>query len=293
MRVVFPTLFEEFSFKVLEELVKLKPCGLKEIHFLYVIEPEKVIVPKTGEILKSEVEKLRNKALSVFKKWETFLHERGIKAFYTVEIGKPVERILLKASQVKADLVVMGHRKRRGIFGIIFSSLGSNALTLIKITTFPVLVFPSTYDFRDRESIFERPLLALDLSKNSELVVEYLCRFSPLIKDAKIIHVLKDEPLELVKEKFKRLSLKFLNHSVSCSFEVFEGNPSDEIIKVAEREKRTLIAMGIIGRHEEERRRYNLFWFGSVAQKVTDDSDVPVLLVPPERKRIEPKEGED
>ncbi|WP_022847469.1 MULTISPECIES: universal stress protein [unclassified Desulfurobacterium] len=287
MKVLFPTIFEKFSFGILRELIKLRKAGLKEIVFLYVIEPEKVIVPKTGELLKSELEKEKQKAEEGFKKWQLLLEEYGIEASYHVKMGKAVEKILETAIEENADLVILGHRKRRSFFGILFSSLGSTALTFIKVTAFPVLIFPSTFKEHEKVSIFEKIIIATDLSKNSFRMIEYILKFQPLIDGITVVHVLKNgsESTE-IEEKLKEITDHIKSSGVkNVSYKILRNDePADAILNEAQNENATLIAMGIIGTHEEKRMKYNLFWFGSVAQKVTDDADIPVLLVPPERE---------
>ncbi|WP_457567647.1 universal stress protein [Desulfurobacterium sp.] len=292
MKVLFPTIFEKFSFGILRELIKLKKAGLKEIVFLYVIEPEKVIVPKTGELLKSELEKEKKKAEEGFRKWQLLLEEHGIEASYHVKMGKAVEKILETAIEENADLVILGHRKRRSFFGILFSSLGSTALTFIKVTAFPVLVFPSTFKEHEKVNIFENILIATDLSKNSFRTIEYILKFQPLIDRATIIHVIKNgEENPSIKEKLSEIESHLKSSGIKeVQYKILHNDePADAILDEAQNQNATSIAMGIIGTHEEARMKYNLFWFGSVAQKVTDDADIPVLLVPPEReaKKIE------
>ncbi|WP_456397876.1 universal stress protein [Desulfurobacterium sp.] len=292
MKVLFPTIFEKFSFGILRELIKFKKAGLKEIVFLYVIEPEKVIVPKTGELLKSEIEKEKKKAEEGFKKWKLLLEEYGIEASYHVKMGKAVEKILETAIEENVDLVILGHRKRRSFFGILFSSLGSTALTFIKVTAFPVLVFPSTFKELEKVNIFENIIVATDLSKNSFRTLEYILKFQPLIDNVTVVHVLKNrDNISEIEEKLKEIVEHIKSTGIKeATYEIIQNDePADAILDLAQEKNATSIAMGIIGTHEEKRMKYNLFWFGSVAQKVTDDADIPVLLVPPEReaKKIE------
>ncbi|WP_456397319.1 universal stress protein [Desulfurobacterium sp.] len=287
MKVLFPTIFEKFSFGILKEIIKLKEAGLEEVIFLYVVELEKVIVPKTGELLKSELEKEKKKAAEGFRKWQLLLEEYGIKAKYYVKLGKAVEKILETALDENVDLVILGHRKRRSFLGILFSSLGSTALTFIKVTAFPVLVFPSTFKEHEKVSIFEKIEIATDLSKNAYRTVEYILKFKPLIKKVIVTHVLKTKDnIEQVENKLKEIIEHLKAEGIKeASYKLIEHtDPADAILESAQEENVNLIAMGIIGTHEEERMKYNLFWFGSVAQKVADDADIPVLLVPPERE---------
>jgi len=44
--------------------------------------------------------------------------------------------------------------------------------------------------------------------------------------------------------------------------------------------------MGVTGKDEEEKKRFNFFFMGSTAQKVVSLSNVPVLLIPPKREKM-------
>ncbi len=293
MKVLFPTTFEKFSFGILKEIIKLKETGLEEVIFLYVVELEKVIVPKTGELLESELEKEKKRAEEGFRKWQLLLEEYGVKAKYYVKLGKAVEKILETAIKEDVELVILGHKKRKSFLGILFSGLGSTALTFLKVTAFPVLVFPSTFKEHEKISIFEKIEVATDLSKNSFRTLEYILKFKPLIEKIVVSHVLKDKDKKVeVEEKLQKIVEQLKTAGIKeATYKLIEHQePADAILEAAQEENANLLAMGIIGTHEEERMKYNLFWFGSVAQKVTDDADIPVLLVPPERETEKIKE---
>jgi nucleotide-binding universal stress UspA family protein len=65
---------------------------------------------------------------------------------------------------------------------------------------------------------------------------------------------------------------------VGCEKIILEGRPSDELLRLSNEAGVDLLVMGSVGRGGLDR-----FLLGSVAEKVTQHSKVPVLLVPGEK----------
>jgi nucleotide-binding universal stress UspA family protein len=65
---------------------------------------------------------------------------------------------------------------------------------------------------------------------------------------------------------------------VSCEKIILEGKPSDELLRLSKEAGVDLLVMGSVGRGGLDR-----FLLGSVAEKVTQHSKVPILLVPGEK----------
>ena len=65
---------------------------------------------------------------------------------------------------------------------------------------------------------------------------------------------------------------------VGCEKIILEGRPSDELLRLSNEAGIDLLVMGSVGRGGLDR-----FLLGSVAEKVTQHSKVPVLLVPGEK----------
>jgi universal stress protein A len=76
---------------------------------------------------------------------------------------------------------------------------------------------------------------------------------------------------DLVQEKFSK--------DLSVSARVVQGNPSDEIVRAASKEKVDLIVIATHGATGWRR-----FIFGSVAEKVVRMADCPVLTIPAPEK---------
>lgn len=285
-KILFPSKFYESDFSALKSILVLKEVGLKEIVFLYVIEPEAVIVPKTGEILKEELERLKKLAQVQFEEWIEFLQKFNINAKSYVLLGEPAEKILELAEKENVDLVVLNHKKKRNFLKFFITGIGSTVLTLLKIICTPVIIFP--YPYEEDENIFSDVLIAIDFSKNSEEVINYLKNLKPLVKRAVLIHVIENEEdidnIEEVKNKLDEYKNILEKEGINAYHFIYYGKTYEKIIEAAKEHKVKLVAMGITGKHEEEKRRFDFIFIGSVTQKVVDLSDKPVFLVPPKRK---------
>jgi nucleotide-binding universal stress UspA family protein len=75
-------------------------------------------------------------------------------------------------------------------------------------------------------------------------------------------------------EAIKRIEEMAKTTGVQAEGKIIEGYPADTIIRVAEMENMNLIVVGYIGATGLER-----FLLGSVAEKVVQNSKVPVLVV--------------
>ncbi|MPW20009.1 universal stress protein [Paraburkholderia sp. CNPSo 3157] len=105
-----------------------------ELHVLSVERP-----PEIAEDI--ETEALLEQAEAFFEKHFSTLRERvgtaGVKAHFNVRVGHPAEQIVLGAEELKADLIVTGHRGR-GVFHRWL--LGSVSRLVIAYAHCPVMV---------------------------------------------------------------------------------------------------------------------------------------------------------
>lgn len=89
---------------------------------------------------------------------------------------------------------------------------------------------------------------------------------------------LKEKILELMQEEGKQ-AMQFIEDQaqmmkVSCHKMVAQGNPSEELLRIARERETDLLIMGSLGRTGMEK-----FLLGSVAEKVVLRSPIPVLLI--------------
>lgn len=144
--------------------------------------------------------------------------------------------------------------------------------------------------------MYNRILVPLDGSEVSEAILEHVvtiatgCRVpqvillrvrEPLDKDVKQIldpHIAEDLENAYQKETEKyleKIAGKLAKKGVTAVTEVLAGNPAEKIIEYARNRDIDLIAMSTHGRSGVSR-----LVFGSVADKVIRQSEVPVLIKP-------------
>ncbi|HIP93295.1 MAG TPA: universal stress protein [Desulfurobacteriaceae bacterium] len=287
-KLLFPSKLYENDFIVLKNITPLKEVGLQEVVFLYVIEPELVVVPKTGELLKDEIEKLKNIASAKFKEWSEYLEKFNIKTKFYILVGDPAEKILEVSEKENVSLITISYKKRRKFFKFFLSGLGSTTLTLLKVTYFPIIVFP--HDFTQEKNIFSDILISIDFSKNSEEVINYVVNLRPLVKRVILVYIAdKEESIDKMEEiKIKLDAYKDIlkEKGIETYSYIYYGRVAEKILEAAKKHNVNLIAMGITGKDEEEKRRFDFFFIGSTAQNVVNLSDLPVLLIPPKREKL-------
>ena len=287
-KILFSSKLQESDIFFLKNITLLKQVGLQEIVFLYVIEPELIVVPKTGDLLKDEIEKLRNLATSKFKEWSEYLEKFNIKTKSYVFVGDPAEKIFEVSKKEDISLITMIHKRRRKFLNFLLGGLGSTTLTLLKIIDLPIIVFP--HDFNEEKNVFSDVLIAIDFSKNSEKIIDYVSNLKPLVKKVILIYVVEKEKsvddIEKIETKLSEYKSGLEKKGIETYFHIYYGKIAEKILEAAKKHKVSLIAMGITGKDEEEKRRFNFFFLGSTSQKVVNLSNLPVLLIPPKRKKL-------
>jgi nucleotide-binding universal stress UspA family protein len=87
----------------------------------------------------------------------------------------------------------------------------------------------------------------------------------------------REQNLQDAKDYLSRIEKNLKTQGIACRSVTVEGRAADEILSYAEKTKVALIIMSTHGRSGLSR-----FFFGSVAEKVSRHSRVPVLLISPE-----------
>jgi len=229
-KVLFSSKLNEKDILFLKNITPLKQVGLQEVVFLYVIEPELVVVPKTGDLLKDEIEKLKKSAISKFKEWSKYLEEFNIKTKFYILIGKPAEKILEVAEKEDVSLITVIYKKHRSFFKFFLPGLGSTALTLFKVTYLPVIVFP--YDFTEEKNVFSDILVAVDFSKNSEDVINYIVNLKPLVKRVVLTYITKKstDDMEEIKTKLDSYKRLLEENKIEAHAHIYHGKVAEKKI---------------------------------------------------------------
>jgi nucleotide-binding universal stress UspA family protein len=291
-KILFPTKFRELAFNSLESILELKKAGLKEVVLTYIIPRDEVAFVPYGGYMKDEEERLREQARIRFENWQEAISAEGIESKIRIEVGNPVPKLLRIAEEEKVDLIIAG-RKKRTVLGKVY--VGSHTLELIRRSTVPVLVSKYMVRFewegdlitRVNDRLFTVPLLATDWSEPSEKALGLVSSFKELADKVMVTHIIgvkiskgldKSELNRIEKESKERLEEycdRLKKDGINAESHLFSGRSAHEIIRVAREHKASMIVMGTTGKD-----RFKEFWLGSVSHRVTESSELPVLLVP-------------
>lgn len=127
--------------------------------------------------------------------------------------------------------------------------------------------------------------VAVDLARvhNGEVTAVYVAdvtRMAHLPDFLQFSSMFRDLMLKEGQDAVEYVEKKAIEAKIHCQKQVVEGNPSDEILRISRETRVDLLVMGSVGRGGLDR-----FLLGSVAEKVSQHSEVPVLLVPGKKKR--------
>ena len=157
-RILCPTDFSETSSHAVDHAVALAAysrAGITALHVVGLIEPW----------VEGEVEKLRNQTAAFFAPAVA----KGIAVDVIVEPDQPVHGILKRASDLPADLIVMGTHGTSGFEHLV---LGSVTEKVLRKATCPVLTVPPRARGHARIP-FERLVCAVDFSSASLAAVQF------------------------------------------------------------------------------------------------------------------------
>jgi nucleotide-binding universal stress UspA family protein len=149
-----------------------------------------------------------------------------------------------------------------------------------------------------KSELFQKIVLATDGSEYSANVVKYAIELAK-ISEAKIyaiyvvdtgvftsipMDVAWTNMYELLKQEGNVATNQVESEAMAADIEVesitVEGHPAEEIIKLAEDKSADIIVMGTLGKSGLDR-----FLLGSVAEKVSRTSKIPVMIVRGEKPK--------
>ncbi|GAB4254207.1 universal stress protein [Deferrisoma sp.] len=289
-KVLFPTKFEDLSFRCLERLLPLKEAGLEEVILLFVIDRDEVAYNLFRGFDKKLADQLREEARIRFEDWEKELAERGVKARHLIEIGSPEGKILEIGCREEVDLIVAG-RQHEHLGDAVY--LGGTTMGILRRSAIPVYVCkhpPEGACEVPGTSPFERVLYATDFSPDSERALVFVKALGPVAKAVDVVHVITERdfqkcpPEEVAraeaeaKERMAAICDDLKAAGKEADWHLLAGNTAAEILKAAQDHHSTLIVMGTKGKHGLKE-----MWVGSASHRVAELSPVPVVLVPTER----------
>ena len=211
---------------------------------------------------------------------------------FKITTGKPATEILREASELQAELIVMSSHGRSGLRKMFF---GSTTERVLRETSVPVFITPDAKppvaSLSGIASHINRILTPVDLTPASEHQLTVAAGLAEALSVPLIVaHVL--EPVFIpnsvrvlmpgveaarrvdAEEHVTRMTASFASH-VHVEPIVVTGDPSEEIITLAEARRANLIVMGLHSSGVLGRR------MGSVTYRVLCRADALVLALPP------------
>ena len=273
-----PEFFTEFS-PLLACLPELKQWGIERVILMH-------STPAT--IGKGPCSEMEDYCIGELENHANVLRETNYWVKSVVRCSSdPSRDILQVASEMKADLIVIGSRSQN-LLSEIF--LGHVARSVIRNTTLPLLLewlgpSPSGSPNQARPvcaNKLHKVLLATDFSRRAKAAEKMADSLADKSSRIDCLHVMTDTQREAIPAwpimaKAALLSIvESLRSQHTESIEILsEGIPAATITKVATANEYSLI---ILGKHGQN-------WFenmiiGSTAQHVCETSKLPVLMVP-------------
>ena len=267
-RLLVPTDFSEHSKKALKCLEYLKNAGVEEVTFIHVIDLNKVVGVASGVDISSIIEGYEKESYEELEEFVSHASNLGLKSNYVspIPVGSPVDEIVKHAEGY--DAIVMASRGK-GILSELL--LGSVSEGVVRRSPIPVLVV------KDRcENPFDKILFCYDFSDLSKEMLPYIRDFAGAGgKEVVLLHVIEsnEELPEERLEELRRIERELEDLGINCDLIVGSGVPYKEILKVADEEKVTLIALASVGHGFASG-----LLLGSVAESVVRRAKVPVFV---------------
>lgn len=261
-------------------VIPLKQYGAKEIILAYILD---------SDSLQALEGMLRAQALPELERQQRLLEEAGFTVTLATPRGVPAQALHDLAETEQVSLIVIGTHGR-GITGTL--ALGSVSAKLLQLTRRPVLLSragmgeKATHDCR---ALFTHLLFPTDFSDPAEIAFAYLdslirarnCRVTLLhVQDGDRPAQLPGHPPPPLGDpdaaRLKRLQL-WLGRAGANQVEVelVQGNPGDEVVRMAKSKGCSLILMGTQGKGITRE-----LLVGSVAHQVIRHAEQPLLLIP-------------
>jgi nucleotide-binding universal stress UspA family protein len=290
--LLFHTRFRELAFNSLKTVVQLKAAGLKKVVLAHVIPREEVAFVPYGGTLKEDQKRLREEARLQFEDWIRTIADPQLEFVQRIEVGAPNAEILNMAKAEKADLIIVG-RKKRSVFEKVY--VGTHVLDILRRSDVPVLMskYMVQYEWqeesliRTNDQIWKRPLLASDWSDPSRRALDATLALKGVVEKIIVTHVLGARRVKnLEPSAVKRLEgesdtrlasycRQIEDTGIQSESHLLMGRTVEEIIKMSREYGATMIVMGRTGKDW-----FREYWLGGVSHQVAELSELPVLLIP-------------
>lgn len=269
MRVLLVTDLSEAGLGAVHGLIACGSSGFDTITLLHVID---VNLYTAG----GSVPQLQEWAEVELAKAAADLKESGFETATRVEVGPVLESVNKVAEETAAELVVTTNLGRGAVAGRL---LGSVAERLPLATKLPVLIERVGHDGErwcrmGGESPFARVVAGVDLSDEAASMIGQLLRL-PGAGSVRLVHVVSNEEARSEAEALLKSLAADLETDIEIDTSVRVGDPGEQLLAEADDAGATMLAVTAHSRGMLHRGV-----LGSVARKVTTESDRAVLLLP-------------
>lgn len=196
--------------------------------------------------------------------------------------GVPFEQLQRAADETEAELVLVASHGK-GFFKSAL--LGSTTFDLARTTQFPLLICKDCAALGSAEvSLLDKVLIPTDFSKKSLEALNVIRALREHISEIVFVHVIErsrdqqelDEKILSAEQRLTELVDEMRIFGLKASYIVRRGSASKSILRVAIKEKATVIIMAKTGAGLVKG-----LVIGSTAQNVLLNADCSLLLLPP------------
>ncbi|EPR74419.1 UspA [Winogradskyella psychrotolerans RS-3] len=270
-KIIVPVDFSKYSEYALETGAALAKQHNSELIVMHMLEMSESIFSA------SSTERGEENAFMLMvanKKFETFLDQpylEGLEVTPMVKYHKVLKEVAEVATDVRADLIVMGSRGHSDHDGVF---TGSNTEKVVRYSNTPVLVVKS----KPKSVNFEHIVLATDFSEESiPAVKKSLELLFKLGQKTTLLHInspnLAFLSTDEIDEKISIfLKLAKLNESDVTIARISDHNVEDGVSNFARKQQADAVAMITHGR-----KGLSHFFGGSISEDVVNHSKLPVI----------------
>jgi nucleotide-binding universal stress UspA family protein len=277
MKIMLAVDGSKYSEWAADLLLKLPLTEMPQISVLHVVHQRKHISPIVDSIINKQYkdkmqEKLEKDLMEAEQLTARIVDKlkvrwKDIKTI--IEKGHVSERIIEKAHEEKADLIILGSRGANSIRAFLLGGVSQKVLTYSKCSVLVV---------KCKIHNFKRVLVAVDGSNYSDIALSFLkSHFVPEGVSSIILNVC-DYPFIPPNLPVKTLEKEYCNAMFQAAFKAqvlcVTGDPAKMITYMSHRKKVDLVIVGSKGLSG-----IKLFFLGSVARKVVTYGDRSTLVV--------------
>lgn len=269
-KIIVPTDFSEPANKALVYAIELASKAEASIHILHVNQVAMVDATMPAETYQVFVKEIEEATENSFKELaETLLVQTKVKYTFKTLLGFVVEKICDYASELEADLIIMGTTGASGAAEIL---IGSNAASTVAKSKVPVLVVPKELSFSD----YTRIVYATDYNEPEFPALMRLIYFAELF-DCRldVIHVKSDA------DKYFNASNNFFNkNKANISYpkihyiELEKGDIVQSINQYVDEVSADLLVMA-----KHNRNFFDRLFHRSLSKKMAFHTKIPLLVL--------------